>query len=197
MSKRPTPPYRSLIENPRWLKKQCRRCEVDFWVEPCKVGTVHYCNSTCRYESPFAVIEKRTVKEGHPKGCWICSLTPSSDYPCLKTKGEQIRANRLVLEAALGRPIAPGLLALHKCNTPRCVRVGPEHIYEGTQVENIQWCVDSGRHVGNRFLSDEQIVEIRALEGKMSAQQVAPLYEAAESTIYNIWLHYNRPNVKC
>lgn len=196
MSKRPTPPYRSLTENPKWAKMQCERCGVDYWLEHGKVGKgFRYCTSTCRYEPPLAVIEKRTVKEGHPKGCWICSLTPTGPYPVIKTKGDTLRVARVVLEHSLGRPIGENMKALHKCNEPRCVRVGPEHIYEGTQQENIQWCVESGRHVGNRFLSDAQIIEIRSLEGKMSAQQVAPLYGAAESTIYNIWLHYNRPNV--
>lgn len=193
--KRPTPPYRSLIENPRWVKQKCERCEVDFWLEPCKVGTILFCTKTCRYEDPLVVIEKRTTKDGHPKGCWECSLTPSSDYPCLKTKGEQLRATRLVLEAALGRPIAPGMLALHQCDNPRCVRVGPEHIFEGTQSQNIEGCVERGRHMApfgelhsNSDLTELQVVEIKKLKGAQSLEDTAKQFGVkSNTTIWNIW----------
>lgn len=194
--KRPTPPTRSLTEVPGWIKKICERCGGDFWSVPSQFKNgIRYCTSTCRHEPPEKVIDRTTTKGPGENDCWISSLAPTSPYPVIKTKGVNLRVSRFLLEKHLGRPIKDGLYALHTCNNTRCVRVGPGHIYEGTQQDNIKWCVESGRHVGNRFLSDAQIIEIRALEGKMSAQQVAPLHGAAESTIYNIWLHYNRPNV--
>lgn len=190
--KRPTPPYRSLIENPRWVKQKCERCEVDFWLEPCKVGMILYCTKTCRYEDPLVVIEKRTTKDGHPKGCWECSLTPSSEYPCLKTKGEQLRAARLVLEAALGRPITPGMLALHQCDNPRCVRVGSEHIHEGTQKKNIEEAMERGRNPkginhGNAVFTTQQVIEIRKLKGTMLLREAAQLFNVSISAIFGIW----------
>lgn len=192
-------PFRSLTEVAGWLKKQCERCGGDFWVIPSQAG-LRYCAKDCRHEEPLLVIERNTKKDGHPKGCWECSLTPSSDYPCLKSKGEQLRASRLVLEAALGRPIAPGLLALHQCDNPRCVRVGPEHIHEGTQKKNIEEAMERGRNPkginhGNALLTDEQVREIRVLKDVMDANSVALQFHIAPSTVYNIWLGFNRANV--
>lgn len=43
-------------------------------------------------------------------------------------------AHRASLAISLGRPIAPGKLANHRCGIKPCVR--PRHLYEGTYAEN-------------------------------------------------------------
>ena len=40
------------------------------------------------------------------------------------------------------------LNVLHKCDIPRCFN--PEHLFQGTQKENIQDCVTKGRHPESR-----------------------------------------------
>jgi hypothetical protein len=55
----------------------------------------------------------------------------------------RVRASRWSLERALGRPIAPGLSALHRCDNPPCVN--PDHLYEGDQLRNITDAVERGR----------------------------------------------------
>jgi hypothetical protein len=52
-------------------------------------------------------------------------------------------AHRHALELKLGRPIGSGLLALHTCDNPSCVR--PDHLYEGTQSDNMRDMHDRGR----------------------------------------------------
>ncbi len=196
--KRPTPPYRSLIENPKWSKVKCERCEVDFWLEPCKVGAIRYCTKECRYLPPEKVIENRTVMPDGPDGCWICTLTPSSPYPQIKTGGNFFRVNRFLLEKSLGRPIGEGLLALHKCNNSRCVRVGELHIYEGTQEENIRWCIECGRgghargedHKSSKF-SEEQALAIRACNHWREAGDLAVKFGFSHDGGKNIWYGYN------
>lgn len=42
--------------------------------------------------------------------------------------------------------VEDGLYILHKCNNPSCVN--PEHLYAGTQRDNMQDMVSSGNHVG-------------------------------------------------
>lgn len=48
--------------------------------------------------------------------------------------GRQVGVHRLALERKLGRPIQPGLYALHHCDYASCVN--PDHIYEGTNADN-------------------------------------------------------------
>jgi len=51
-------------------------------------------------------------------------------------KVRQRLAHRLSLELALGRPLAPGMLACHTCDNPGCIR--PSHLYEGSPRANHQ-----------------------------------------------------------
>jgi hypothetical protein len=51
------------------------------------------------------------------------------------SRGIQIYAHRLALERKLGRPIKPGLCALHTCDCKSCVN--PDHLYEGTYTDNL------------------------------------------------------------
>ncbi len=198
--KRPTPPYRSLIENPKWTPVICRRCERTFWLEPCKVGTVHYCTKDCRYESPEKVIEKTTTKGQGPKGeCWNCSLTPSAAYPQIKIKGVSFRVSRLVLEKKLGRPIGHKLEALHSCDNTRCIFEG--HLSEDTHQENIRGAVERGRlddrrgiKCPNHKLTEEQARDIKFNPRGLSGKELAALYDVWPSRITMIqqgkqWSH--------
>jgi len=52
-----------------------------------------------------------------------------------KRRQPLVLTHRVALAAALGRPIAAGMFANHKCrNVRHCCR--PSHLYEGTQSEN-------------------------------------------------------------
>jgi len=53
------------------------------------------------------------------------------------------RGHRIILEQKLGRKIKLRFQACHSCDTPACVN--PNHIYEGTQKDNIQESVAKGR----------------------------------------------------
>ena len=53
------------------------------------------------------------------------------------------RAHRLAYELTYG-PIPPGLVILHQCDNPACVR--PDHLMAGTQADNIADMMAKGRH---------------------------------------------------
>jgi hypothetical protein len=83
----------------------------------------------------------------------ICDAIEPDEYGCInylgaygnrtlgvchavKINGKDRKASRLALERKLGRPIKPGYLACHHCDNPSCVN--QDHIYEGTQSDNIK-----------------------------------------------------------
>jgi hypothetical protein len=48
--------------------------------------------------------------------------------------GKHRHANTIALEFKLGRPLAPGMCALHTCDNPPCCNEA--HLYEGTKKQN-------------------------------------------------------------
>lgn len=49
-------------------------------------------------------------------------------------EGHWSYAHRIALAAALGRPLAAGMLACHRCDRKDCCR--PSHLYEGSRSDN-------------------------------------------------------------
>ena len=54
-----------------------------------------------------------------------------------------MRCHRCGTPMTLGRPIAPGMFALHTCDNRRCVN--PDHLYEGTAGQNARDRAARGR----------------------------------------------------
>jgi len=75
-----------------------------------------------------------------PSGCieWTKGRTPDGygDFSFItpdRKRGHGL-ANRLALELRLGRPLRPGMCALHTCDNPPCCNA--EHLFEGTRADN-------------------------------------------------------------
>ncbi len=107
-----------------------------------------------------------------PSGCWIWTAGKKGD------KGKQYGKFYLKELGDTGAhqasyflhwgPIAEGMWVLHKCDVPLCVN--PEHLFLGTQQDNVTDMVVKGRQVtrplngeenGNAKLTWEQIEVIR------------------------------------
>ena len=91
----------------------------------------------------LAAIVKHSVAE--PRGIcmpWEGRRTPLG-YGVLTIKSKSVFAHRVALELHLGRPLAPGMFALHSCHNRPCVNVA--HIYEGTFQDRIDKMVKAGR----------------------------------------------------
>jgi len=90
----------------------------------------------------------RTVKSADPEGCWEiqgCRIGVGG-YGQIKRDApsrQLIPAHHAAWELAHG-PVPEGLVVMHACDNPRCVRV--DHLQLGTQKQNVQDSVQKGRH---------------------------------------------------
>jgi hypothetical protein len=69
-------------------------------------------------------------------------------YGRLRVNGRQMLAHRVAWERANG-PIPEGYVICHRCDNPPCVNV--DHLFLGTQRDNVYDMCAKGRHVGNRY----------------------------------------------
>lgn len=73
-------------------------------------------------------------------GCWNWTRARYSSFGhgCYRGK----HAHRYAYESAFG-PIPTGMLILHRCDNPACVN--PEHLFVGTQGDNMRDMASKGR----------------------------------------------------
>ena len=85
-------------------------------------------------------------------GChkWTAGL--NKGYGQFRHAGKIKRAHRVAWELANGE-IPKGLLVLHKCDVPECVN--PDHLFLGTQKENMQDCSKKDRVARNNLPKGE------------------------------------------
>lgn len=76
-------------------------------------------------------------------GCWLWTGPVSEKgYGYMQIRRKKHKAHRVSYETATG--VCPGpLLVLHRCDTPACVN--PDHLWLGTQAENMRDMVSKGR----------------------------------------------------
>lgn len=87
----------------------------------------------------------RVIKSSDDK-CWDWNSNKNIHdfgYAVIPFKKERLKAHRFSYEYYIG-PIPKGKFVCHKCDNPRCTN--PKHLFLGTNLENIQDCIDKGRH---------------------------------------------------
>lgn len=79
--------------------------------------------------------------------CWLWKGFPTgaNKYGDFQVDGVRYRAHRYSYEMAKG-PIPDGMKVLHRCDNPICVN--PDHLFLGTQGDNMRDMTRKGRHGG-------------------------------------------------
>lgn len=77
-------------------------------------------------------------------GCWVWGGYKVKGYGRVYRNNRQVSVHRLIWEFYKG-PIPQGVQVLHKCDNPSCSN--PEHLFLGTQKDNVHDCMNKGRFV--------------------------------------------------
>ena len=149
--------------------------------------------------------EKRVAD--HPSGCkvWLGAIMQMQNRPKAdwhgqwrNGAGEHELTHRAAYRMYKGH-ITQGAFVLHTCDNPRCVN--PDHLYLGTQADNVRDMWDRNRAApgvvkgtkhGMSVLTDEKVREIR--DSKETGPAIAKRLGISTTTVYDvrnrkIWKH--------
>jgi hypothetical protein len=118
-------------------------------------------------------------------------------YGAFTVDGKKYKAHRLAFELATGAD-PTGLLVCHHCDTPSCVN--PDHLFLGTQADNLRDMTQKERHqFGSQhhsaLISDDDVLAIRDRRAKgekgLALAAEFGLSQASISDIYHgrTWRH--------
>lgn len=128
--------------------------------------------------------------------CWEwIGMRDANGYGRLNVHDLPELAHRLSWQLSVGA-VPVGKCVLHKCDNPSCVN--PEHLYLGTQVDNIADMFQKGRGHMRRgrlqaILTDAQVQEIR--KSNESGMTLATRLRVSPATISQIRHYKTRRNV--
>lgn len=173
---------------------KCKRCGKEIRGYYSQLKNRRYCDAKCRVE-PFQDRFWRKVDKTVPNGCWLWTACKNVDgygsFPCEEL--QEHRAHRISWILANG-PIPAGSSVLHKCPTgenPSCVN--PDHLYLGTQTDNMQDTVAAGTHFSmrgeahaNSLLDAAAIREIRMNYNRITVKELASRFNVTIAAVRDV-----------
>lgn len=132
--------------------------------------------------------------------CWWFTGSLRQGYGRISKNGRPVSAHRLSYELHKGE-IPEGLHVCHTCDNRSCVN--PDHLFAGTQQDNMDDMVKKGRWGGadqkgemhsSVKLTEPDVLEIRELAGTMTQRKIADKFNVGFVQISRIisrdrWSH--------
>jgi hypothetical protein len=169
----------------------------------------YFCGQPCL--QLFRSQNRMTLEERYWKyavktdGCWEWSgFTDEMGYGRVSAFTSDDRwvphlAHRISWELHFG-PIPDELLVLHRCDNPPCSR--PDHLFLGTQLDNVRDCIAKGRnnrigHSSGVGLTELQVAKIkqRFRDGERNFTALGKEYGVSRHTISDIFMERTWKNV--
>lgn len=122
------------------------------------------------------------IKRTRPlsNGCIEWTFHKTKDgYGKLFHKGKSILAHRFSYEVHVGE--ITNFYVLHKCDNPACVN--PEHLFLGTQKDNVKDMVNKDRHIKHK-ITKQQALTIRNMSG--SYTKIGALFNVSRTLVRHI-----------
>ena len=127
----------------------------------------------------FEFVDKRGDDE-----CWLWTArTTKFGYGTFRFHNKDITAHRASYEIANG-PIPKGLVICHRCDVPRCVN--PNHLFAGTQAENMQDMYRKGRDSQTNKVRGEKHHSAKLTAEDVLAMRSSPLSQRALARQYGL-----------
>lgn len=182
---------------------RCLSCGAEFHPWAKRAKTSKYCSLACngkrlRFRAEQAE-EKFWARVQKTDGCWVwMGCVNVAGYGTLSMGDKEIGAHRFSYTIHNG-DIPLGLSVCHTCDNRRCVN--PDHLFAGTQNDNVQDMVRKGRNRCNpprgeahkkHKLTEQAVLEIFRSSG--SCKEVALRYNVSPTLVCNIrakrtWKH--------
>jgi hypothetical protein len=193
----------------------CKECGKDFMTWPYKLraGEGQFCSNACVGRNYVTTAEERFWSfVDKANDCWIWTGgTNRLGYGQFSVGRRGIPAHRFSYQLVNG-PIPAGLFICHHCDNPPCVN--PEHLFSGTQRDNMRDMMSKGRGViGHDFhwkpesvlrgeatpfsvLTEAQVREIRQMHRPriVTVADLADRYGVGRGTVKDVlsratWRH--------
>lgn len=107
---------------------------------------------------------------------WLAAKRGNSGYGCMKFYGKLVDAHRISYIIHYGK-ISNGMIVCHSCDKKLCVN--PNHLFLGTQKDNMQDCLRKGRlkiPLGSRFANGH-----KALNSSLTNNDVVAIKKAIKN----------------
>lgn len=161
----------------RHVARTCERCGREFRAKASAVvrGHSRFCTRKCWLEwrhTPTAVAARMKAKVVAQGDCWTLPVSADNVYAQFTVNRKNALAHRVAWELATGSAIPDGMVILHTCDNPACVRNDDEGVYEvnGRALPR-RGHLALGTHADN---SADMVAKGRAPEGERSGAYTRP-----------------------